>query len=421
MAMSPIIITLAVGLCMLACEYGFAAHRDARRRLWWPRAIGFNLCQAGVTYLGALTWDLWMPGVRLWQAHSLGLLPGALLGYLAITFVFYWWHRARHEVPFLWRWLHQLHHSPARIEVITSFYKHPLEILLNGLISSAVLYLLAGLDPTQASLAVLLTGLAELFYHWNMRTPYWLGFIIQRPESHRVHHRSGHHRNNYSDLPLWDMLFGTFENPRVTPARCGFDAAGELALGRMLTGRAPDSPAGTDARAGLLVRLGAALLVVVGCLQMAGDLLGLRAIKAVGAAWHASPAPKVFTAQEGFETYSSRFHVDWRDAAGDARSMIITPERYAGVRGPYNRRNAYGAAISYGPVLARSPATRPMLESVSRYALCRPAPLLRELGIGATRPSGPIVIRLQPRDAASAGAWQLVYPIDCGNAKDQRP
>jgi len=27
---------------------------------------------------------------------------------------------------------------------------------------------------------------------------------------------------NYSDLPVWDMLFGTFRNPRQWRARCGF-------------------------------------------------------------------------------------------------------------------------------------------------------------------------------------------------------
>jgi sterol desaturase/sphingolipid hydroxylase (fatty acid hydroxylase superfamily) len=32
------------------------------------------------------------------------------------------------------------------------------------------------------------------------------------------------HSYNYSDLPLWDMLFGTFRNPRRWKARCGFGA-----------------------------------------------------------------------------------------------------------------------------------------------------------------------------------------------------
>ncbi len=48
----------------------------------------------------------------------------------------------------------------------------------------------------------------------NIRTPQWLGYIVQRPESHSVHHGRGVHHYNYSDLPLFDILFGTFRNPR---------------------------------------------------------------------------------------------------------------------------------------------------------------------------------------------------------------
>jgi sterol desaturase/sphingolipid hydroxylase (fatty acid hydroxylase superfamily) len=54
-----------------------------------------------------------------------------------------------------------------------------------------------------------------MFQHANLRTPRWLGYIIQRPESHGIHHERGLHAFNYADLPLWDMVFGTFRNPRT--------------------------------------------------------------------------------------------------------------------------------------------------------------------------------------------------------------
>jgi sterol desaturase/sphingolipid hydroxylase (fatty acid hydroxylase superfamily) len=95
-------------------------------------------------------------------------------------------------------------------------------LLANSVLSSAILYLMVGLGPQAAAQTVLITGLAELFYHWNVKTPYWLGFIVQRPESHCLHHQEGVHGFNYSDLPVWDMLFGTFRNPRQWRARCGF-------------------------------------------------------------------------------------------------------------------------------------------------------------------------------------------------------
>jgi sterol desaturase/sphingolipid hydroxylase (fatty acid hydroxylase superfamily) len=192
-----------------------------------------------VALLAAGTWDrllLGWPGGRPWSLRQADPLVGAAVGYFVITFVYYWWHRWRHEVPLLWRCVHQVHHSPERIEIITSFYKHPLEVVLNGLLSSFLLYAVVGVGPVAAAYAVLLTGLAELVYHWNVHTPYWLGFIFQRPESHCVHHQRKVHSFNFADLPLWDLLFGTFRNPRHWQESCGFGDHKERRLGEMLRG-----------------------------------------------------------------------------------------------------------------------------------------------------------------------------------------
>ncbi|MBX9460149.1 MAG: sterol desaturase family protein [Brevundimonas sp.] len=66
-----------------------------------------------------------------------------------------------------------------------------------------------------------------------MRSPWWLGFFVQRPEMHRVHHERGVHANNYG-LPLWDILFGTWRNPRTAPGECGFTEDKERMIGQML-------------------------------------------------------------------------------------------------------------------------------------------------------------------------------------------
>lgn len=65
--------------------------------------------------------------------------------------------------------------------------------------------------------------------HANIRTPRWLGYFVQRPESHCVHPARGVHHYNYSDIPLWDILFGTFVNPHnVADLEAGFyDGASE--------------------------------------------------------------------------------------------------------------------------------------------------------------------------------------------------
>lgn len=230
------LLVLAVALVMILFEITRPARSWPKVAGWWWRALLLNGVQAAMVFVAGAAWNGWMLRHRVFSADSLGVTGGAIAGYFVLTFAYYWWHRWRHESRFLWRWFHQVHHSPQRIEVITSFYKHPFELFANGLISSFVLYFIAGAGPGAATGAMLISGLAELVYHWNVSTPYWLGFIFQRPESHCVHHQERLHWYNFSDLPLWDMLFGTFRNPRRWEATCGLGPENEGRLLGMLAG-----------------------------------------------------------------------------------------------------------------------------------------------------------------------------------------
>lgn len=202
---------------------------------WWRRIALINLFQAGSVVAAGVAWDRWFSAASvLHLSRDFSALVAAVIAYVISTFVYYWWHRVRHESRLFWRLCHQLHHSASRIEVLTSFYKHPLEILLNSFISATLIYALLGCDATTGAIYTFLTAVAEYFYHWNIRTPRWIGNFIQRPESHRVHHKYARHTGNYADLPLWDKLFGTFENPRENPAQCGFSAPREQMFVEML-------------------------------------------------------------------------------------------------------------------------------------------------------------------------------------------
>lgn len=138
-----------------------------------------------------------------------------------------------------------------------------------------------------------------------------------------------------------------------------------------------------------------AFLLSLGLLQMSGALLRFPLVAGLGAATSASPHPKVFSAVYGLETFSTRFFLEWLDLGGQAHSLQLTPARYRKIRGPYNRRNVYGAALAYGPVLATDPRTRPMFEHVLNYALGGRAPLLRELGVDPATVRYPVTVRLE--------------------------
>lgn len=231
-----VVAIAALGLLMMGVERLVPGRGFPRVDGWLIRAASINLCQVLAILLGGMGWNAWMLQRRPWSLDHLETFTGALVGYLALTFVYYWWHLWRHRSDFLWRWLHQIHHSPQRLELLTAFYKHPLEIVTDSLLSSAVLYLGLGLSPEAAAGAMALSGIGELFYHWNIKTPYWLGFVLQRPESHLIHHQEGLHDYNYSDLPIWDIFFGTFRNPRRWNERCGFGSRQEHLVMEMLQG-----------------------------------------------------------------------------------------------------------------------------------------------------------------------------------------
>jgi sterol desaturase/sphingolipid hydroxylase (fatty acid hydroxylase superfamily) len=73
--------------------------------------------------------------------------------------------------------------------------------------------------------------------HLNVRTPQWVGWFIQRPEAHAVHHGRGIHAYNYGNFPLWDILFGTFRNPTKFHEPAGFWDGASAKVGAMLIGR----------------------------------------------------------------------------------------------------------------------------------------------------------------------------------------
>jgi sterol desaturase/sphingolipid hydroxylase (fatty acid hydroxylase superfamily) len=202
---------------------------------WYARALFLNACQLGIVVLAGMTWNRWLQGWSLLHLpKSIPPVLFGLLGWFIGTFVFYWWHRARHDVDFFWRVCHQIHHSPARIELLTAFYKHPIEIGANSIISAIIMFPLLGASVQAGAWFNVFAALGEYFYHSNLRTPAWFGYFIQRPEHHSIHHQLDVHDFNYGDITWWDRLFGTFRETNEFAAQCGFPDGHEKNLGRML-------------------------------------------------------------------------------------------------------------------------------------------------------------------------------------------
>ena len=220
---------------MLIAERRWPAREFPERRGWQWIGIAFLILIGSVsTVVPLLIPPDWLAAHRVLDGTRLGIVGGTLVGFVLAEGLTYAYHRTAHRVGFMWRVFHQVHHSPRRVDIPGSVLFHPLEMVVQSLLLLFTTVIVLGLEPLAASLVGYLFAFYGYFQHWNVRTPQWLGYLIQRPESHCVHHRLGVHYYNFADLPLWDMVFGTFRNPRKFMGECGFEGGADERLGAML-------------------------------------------------------------------------------------------------------------------------------------------------------------------------------------------
>ena len=128
---------------------------------------------------------------------------------------------------------------------------------------------------------------------------------------------------------------------------------------------------------GICARNWAAVVIgVVSSLQMVGYMTGSRTLRGIGAATTIAPYTKVFSDVDGFEPFASEFTIRYRDGEGGFVETGLTPELVSRFGGPYNRRNVYGAALSYAP---RLPAS--LWQPVFCHGLVLTGALRNELGL----------------------------------------
>lgn len=168
--------------------------------------------------------------LQLFDLTSLGTWGGAAVAALIYQAVAYAWHRSMHRFMPLWRTFHQMHHSTERLDTWSAFWFSPLD-MIGWTVAFSLALALAGFTPEATTLTLYAMTFTGIFQHSNVRTPRWLGYVVQRPESHSYHHGRGVHANNYADLPIYDLVFGTFRNPRDFAPATGFydGASGRIA------------------------------------------------------------------------------------------------------------------------------------------------------------------------------------------------
>ena len=204
---------------------------------WRVKGLLAFAAYMAVALFAPLVWDAFLAEHRLVDLTAQPLWLQLGLGFVMFQLTMYLWHRTMHGVDFLWRHLHQTHHSAERVDVYGAFWFHPLDMIGFTLKGSLALVWIVGLSVEAVIPIVLINSFMAIFTHANVRTPRWLGWFIARPEMHAAHHERGVHRSNYCDLPLIDMIFGTWSNPKTAPKEAGFHDGASSELGALLIGK----------------------------------------------------------------------------------------------------------------------------------------------------------------------------------------
>jgi sterol desaturase/sphingolipid hydroxylase (fatty acid hydroxylase superfamily) len=179
-------------------------------------------------------------GIFEWRPLWWAGWPGLLLDLVILDGLIYWWHRANHEVPVLWRF-HEVHHLDRFLDSSTALRFHFGEVALSAVARAAVVVLL---DFPLSSVLTFetLVLLAAIFHHSNLRLPpaleAGLARIIVTPSIHWVHHhrvQSDTDSNYATVLSLWDRLFGSRSpTPRRLDMAIGVERREERPLAELL-------------------------------------------------------------------------------------------------------------------------------------------------------------------------------------------
>lgn len=145
-----------------------------------------------------------------------------LIDLVLLDLFVYWWHRANHEVRFLWRF-HHVHHLDEFLDSTSALRFHFGEVLLSAL-ARGLFIIVLDVPLVAALLFETLLLAAAIFHHSNLALPRWLerplSWVIITPSIHWVHHHAIRRDtdSNYGTLfSFWDRLFASRSRTERTP------------------------------------------------------------------------------------------------------------------------------------------------------------------------------------------------------------
>lgn len=239
------LVVIGIFAALMAAEELFPGRPLPRIPYWKLKGLTAFVVYFYLSSYLPLIWNEYLAGFQLMDLSFLGDIGGAAVALLIYELGVYVWHRSMHKSNLLWRIFHQMHHSAERVDTYGAFFFSPMDMIGFTFLTSLALVVAGGFTVQATIYAIYGATFLAVIQHVNIRTPVWMGYIFQRPESHSVHHATGIHAHNYSDLPLFDLIFGTFHNPKDFATETGFYTGASSRLGDMLLFRDINEAEGT--------------------------------------------------------------------------------------------------------------------------------------------------------------------------------
>ncbi len=165
---------------------------------------------------------------------------GIIIDLVLLDCWIYFWHRANHAFPLLWRF-HEVHHLDENLDVSSAVRFHFGEVILSSLVR-AVIIILLGVPVSTVVIFEVLVTMAALFHHSNISLPHWLerplSYVIVTPSIHFLHHhalRQDTDSNYATGLSVWDRIFKSRSiHARTLDMPMGVEGQGDVSLPRLI-------------------------------------------------------------------------------------------------------------------------------------------------------------------------------------------
>lgn len=224
MDLNPVILSIPLYFSLIGIELVYQLIKKVK--IYRTNDAITNIgCGVTSQITGAL-WGVLSIGMYqfVFQYASIASIPNVwwswVLLFILVDLMYYWFHRASHEINFLWNTAHVVHHQSEDYNLSVALRQSSF-----GGVFSMVFYLPLAVIGFDTNAFLFVKGLNLIYQFWIHteaidKLPKWFEYLFNTPSHHRVHHgRNPKYidRNHAGTLMIWDRMFGTFQAEEEKP------------------------------------------------------------------------------------------------------------------------------------------------------------------------------------------------------------